>query len=395
MSTAVVKVERGVTAREEFSGGEVQRNAETAIAAVMAREKAMVEAQFVMAERHPRVWMDVRANMLDHCKRPRFAEIARYSRPAGKEKVNGEWVEKKAEGFSTRFTEMLAQEMGNVKLAAQITYEDDLIRIVRFTALDLQKNVVKDREVTIAKAVERRGFQDKKSGEWEPPKGREVLSVRLNSAGEPTYLVRATDEELRAKTNSEESKTQRDFITRLCPRDILEDCEDIVRDTIAKRIKEDPDAYRKRVLDSFNQDLGVKPSDLEQYSGKPAKQWLQADIVELRELYTAIRDGQTTFDDAMKARYSPPEGEETAAEHDSRLQRQMKQQGEVAERRLEELRGQQAESTGQSNPAPDAASNEQPAQATGEENAPPPNQTTTTAAPQFGQRPTRGFGGRK
>ena len=207
---------RGVLERQEFSASERSSNAETAMAAVAARERALVEAQFIMAERHPRKWADVRQQMLDHCVRPRFADVSRYAKPVGKKMINGEYVEQYARGFTIRFAETLAQEMGNVKPESSITYEDDLMRIVRIGVTDLQKNVPWSREVAFAKTVERRGKKRRgKQGEqdtWDPPEGREVISQRINSYGEPTFLVKATEDEMRAKVNSEISKTQRDFL---------------------------------------------------------------------------------------------------------------------------------------------------------------------------------------
>lgn len=331
MSTAIIKhngpdVQRGMTVRDEFSAIQSQSQAETASAAVTARERALVEAQYLMAERHPRDWMDVRAAMLQHCSRPRFAEVSRYAKPVGKKKVNGEWVDEYARGFTVRFAETLSQEMGNVKPDAAVTFEDDMIRIVRFSVTDLEKNIPRSREVTIAKAVEKRG---KKKGDiWGPPEGREVISQRINSYGEPTFLVKATDDEIRNRVNSEESKTQRDFTFKLCPRDILEDCEDKINATLTAEDKKDPDAAVKKLLDRF-QEFGLVPSDLQAYIGKPVKQWAEKDRQALRELGAAIRDGQITFDEALRAKFATPEesgAEETTAEHDARLQKQMDEQ---------------------------------------------------------------------
>lgn len=360
MADLIPAKQRGtITTRDDFAGQEIQQSPETQMAAVAARERALVEAQFLMSERHPRNWDNVRFAMMQHCQRTRFAEIARYSRPVGRELVNGEWVEKKAEGFTTRFTEMLAQEMGNVRLSAVATYEDDLVRIMRFAVLDLEKNVVKEREVAIAKAVERRGYRNKK-GEWEPPKGRDVISQRLTTQGEPTYLVRATAEELRAKTNAEESRSQRDFITRLCPRDILEDCEDQIRATLEAEVSKDPEAYRKKILDRFAE-LNIRPSDLDAYMSRPSRLWNAKDIEELRGLYAAIRDGQTSFDEAMRAKFAQAEpGEETREEHDARIQRQMRAQErpmpeEIAEQRIASLRADEPQKAKHEPPADERA----------------------------------------
>lgn len=314
----------GMTTRQEFGAQQLTAQAETAMAAVTAREQAIIQAEYIMAERHPRVWMNVRSAMLDHCKRPRFSDISRYSKPVGKKFVNGEWVEQKATGFTARFAETLAQEMGSVKPWSQVTFEDDLIRIVRIGVTDLQRNLPRSREVSFAKTVERKGRKDKRTGEWQPPEGREVISQRLNSYGEPTYLVKATEDEMRAKVNSEESKTQRDFILRLCPRDVLEDCEDQVLETMQAEDRRDPLAALKKLLDRFKE-FGLIPSDLEQYIGRPVGQFTGSDIQELRELGAAIRDGQTSFQESLRAKYST--GPEDGAPA----------QGELAEMKVEQL----------------------------------------------------------
>jgi hypothetical protein len=326
--------ERGLTMRQEFGVNQTQTQAELAVAAVAAREEAMVKAEYVMAERHPRVWLDVRGEMLSHCKRPRFADVSRYAKPVGKKKVNGEWVEEVARGFTARFAETLAQEMGNVKPFSHVTYEDELVRVVRFGVTDLQKNLPRSREVTFAKAVEKRGKKDRQTGNWSPPEGRELVNVnpRLNSYGDPVWLVKATDDEMRNKVNSEESKTQRDFILRLCPRDILEECEDVIARTLSNEDRTDPTAALKRILDRFRELSGITPGDLEQYMGKACAKFGPADLQELRELGAAIRDGVTTFDEAMKAKYTTKDPE-TGAE----VVGSAKEAAEVAEKKIAEL----------------------------------------------------------
>lgn len=334
MATNVPAVieQRGLTQRNDFSGSETSFTSETAMAAVSARERALVEAQFLMAERHPRRWQDVRVQMLDHCSRPRFAEVSRYEKPVGKKNINGEWVEQYARGFSIRFAETLAQEMGNVKPESSITFEDSLMRIVRIGVTDLQKNVPWSREVAFAKTVERKGRKRKGSkDEWDPPDGREVLSVRQNSYGEPTYLVKATEDEMRAKVNAEISKTQRDFLIKLCPRDLLEDWEDAVYATLAKEDKTDPAAVLKRWLDSFHR-IGVEPSDLETYFGKPTKGFGQAEVAAMRELGQAIKEGVTTFTEALKSKYDqPPEPSQAREAVVDKKIRDLEKQGDIPE----------------------------------------------------------------
>jgi hypothetical protein len=331
---ALVPTQGGVTVRDEFGGRQVQTSAETAIAAVAARERAKIEAMYLMAERHPRNWDTVRVRLMSHCERPGFAEIARYKKPAGKKQINGQWVDSFAEGLSARFAEIARQEMGNTSVESNVVYEDDLIRIIRAAVIDLERNNNDAREVTIAKAVEKRGKKNQKTGEWAPPEGREVLSQRINSYGEPVFLVKATDDEIRNKQNSEISKAQRDESLRLVPKDIRDDCEAQILATLHDPKKVDPTAARKKVIDGFAK-ISVFPEDLVNYVGCSLDRISPSQLDELRGLWTAINDGDTTFQEALKARYAEPESGdgETQAQHDARLKRQAEEQLRAAQER--------------------------------------------------------------
>lgn len=325
--------ERGIVLREEFAATESRRQAETALAAVAARERAQVEAMYVMAERHPRNWDTVRVSVLGHCSRPRFAEAAKYRKPVGRKLINGEWREQFVEGLSARFAETAGQEAGNLAKGSLVTYEDDLIRIVRAFVTDVQRNVTLAAELTIAKVVERKG--KKKGDGWMPPDGRDVISQRPNSYGETVFLVRATDDEMKNKQNSEISKAQRNFVLQLLPPDIKEEAMERINKVLADPQAIDPTAAKKRIVDSFAS-IGVMPEDLVTYLSSSLERVGPAQIEELRGLFTAIRDGDTTFQEALRVRFDPAAegGEETPQQHDARLQRQMRSQEEVAKERI-------------------------------------------------------------
>lgn len=319
--------ERGLIQRESFGVSEKQNSAETAIAAVQAREAARINGAYIMAERHPRNWLDVQVRLLDHCKRPGFAEVAWYKKPAGKKKINGQWIESYAEGLSARFAEVARQEMGNVHTETTIVYEDHLARIIRATSVDLERNTIDSREFTIAKFVEKRG--EKKGDGWEPPKGREVISQRINSYGEPTFLVVATDDEIRMKMNSEISKTTRDESLRLIPKDIRDMCAEKILSVRNDPKAIDPAAARNKLINSFAE-LNVLPSDLTTYIGTAIDKISPAQLNDLRGLFQAIRDGELTFNEALKMKYDTTEIE-SEAERDIRIAKTLKEQEKESE----------------------------------------------------------------
>jgi len=316
-----VMTQRGMMVRDDYTGMEQSQHGDTAMAAVAAREKALVEARFVVAFRNPRNWDNVRVRMMNHCARSGFAEACWYKKPTGRKKINGQWVDTFAEDLSVRFMEMARQEIGNLDVATKVTYEDDRTRIVTASVFDLERNNCDSRDIVLVKVTEKSPVQDRDTKKWGPPPGREVISERLNTSGETVYLCRATEDEIRQKMNSEISKAQRDETKRLIPVDILQDCRDKVTTTRAARLKDDPTAARKKIIDAFAaQPLNVMPDELVDYIGCSLEKCTGAQMDELRGLYTAIKDGEITMAEALKAKYDQPgSAAEAAAEAEKKL----------------------------------------------------------------------------
>jgi hypothetical protein len=207
-----------------------------------------------------------------------------------------------------RIAEVARQELGNLDVATQVTFDNAEIRMVRAVVLDLQRNNSDGRDITVTKVVEKKGKFNKQTKTWEPPAGREILSERVNTAGDPVWLCRATEDEIRMRQNSEISKAHRDETLRLIPRDILDECEAKVFATKNDPKKVDPTAARKKVIDAFAT-LNLLPSDLVNYLGITIDKASPKQIEELRGLYTAIKDGEITFEEAMRLKYEPEGGD--------------------------------------------------------------------------------------
>ena len=92
------------------------------------------------------------------------------------------------------------------------------------------------------------------------------------------------------------------------PQDIVEEAMDQARKTRNANAA-DPKAELNRIIDAFS-GLGVKPSELEQFLGKPVAQVVPNDIANLRTVYTAIKDGEAVWSDYLEN--TPPV--ETVAE---------------------------------------------------------------------------------
>jgi hypothetical protein len=244
--------------------------------------RAQVQARYIVAQGKPRDWDVVRQRILKDCERPTFAETAFYRKPMGNSTVDG---------LSIRFAESAQRAMGNLMPERPIIYDDATKRIVRITMTDLESNVTHYKDVILEKTVERKNN-----------KGREVVSQRLNSYGEVTYTVIATEDELLTKESAISSKIERQLTLKILPGDIQDEAKRAIRDTLNKADKADPAAAKNRLVDAFD-DLGVRVNDLKAFLGVETLDAIQPnDLKQLREIFTAIKEGETNWREVMEAR---------------------------------------------------------------------------------------------
>ncbi|OQA34773.1 MAG: hypothetical protein BWY56_01837 [Acidobacteria bacterium ADurb.Bin340] len=261
--------------------------AETATAALAAQAKAMIEARFIMAMQRPRDLDMVRQRLLKECQRPTFAEVARYRKPIGKG----------VEGPSIRFAEAAIRCMTNIVVETLTVFDDREKRIVRVSVTDLEANVPYSKDVTIPKAVERR----------KPKPGDVVLRQRVNSHGEPVFLIEATDDEILNQENALISKAVRTLGLRLVPGDLIDEAMDAVMETLRNRDAQDPDAAKRKLFDAFA-GVGVTVDQIKEYLGHKGDVLNPKELADLRGLFSALRDGETTWREIMEARL--PEADE-------------------------------------------------------------------------------------
>jgi hypothetical protein len=266
--------------RQEFGAHELAARTETATAAMTAQAKASVEARFILALQRPRDIDTVRTKVLKECRRPGFAQVARYSKPVGGQRI---------EGPSIRFAEAALRIMGNVLPETTVIYDDQQKRITRVSVTDLETNLTYSSDVTVEKTVERKELKD----------GQVPLGSRRNTYGKMVYLLPATEDDIANKVNAAVSKALRGHALRILPGDILEEAMEICVATLNSEAAADPDREKKRILDAFAA-LRVMPNHLSEYLGHAVDQCSPAELVELRALYQAIKDGETTWHAAVE-----------------------------------------------------------------------------------------------
>lgn len=271
----------GAIQRQGFGSYELEVSRETQGAAAAEQAKALVQARFIMAMQRPRDVEDVRVRLLKHCRRPRFAEIAEYSKPVGGQSITGP---------SIRFVETALQEYGNVTIDTAVVYDDEEKRVVRVSVADLERNIPYTEDATIEKYVERRD-----------PKGGEVISERRNKQGQTVYRVRANEDDYANKLAAAVSKKIRNLGLRILPADIVDEAIWECSETRRKQVKDDPDAAIRKMADAFAR-LNITPAALKEYLGHELGQATADELDTLRKIGIAIKDGETTWTATLEAK---------------------------------------------------------------------------------------------
>lgn len=336
-----------------FGEQSLETRRETQSAALAERAKAQVQARYIMALQRPRNLDEVRVRILSHCGRPGFAEAAEYAKPVGGQAIRGP---------SIRFVETALQEYGNVMPDITITYDDETKRVTSVTLTDLERNITYSDDAIVEKIVERRKVKP----------GDEVVGQRTNSRGEPTYIVRATEDEVANKAASAVSKKLRNLGLRILPADIVDEAMGVCKHTRANRDAADPNAARKRLVDAFAQ-LGVMPRALTDYLGHSIEESSPSELDELRVVYQAVRDGEARWSDIVDTKQAAT-APSTGAAKDEAGKASAKQPSAidaVKEKLAQKMAGKKKPGTApaQAKPEPVTAANEPAPEWMGEEPA--------------------------
>jgi hypothetical protein len=244
---------------------------------------AQIQARAMVAIARPRDIMHFREAILRDCERPGFADQARYE------------VKNRGSGMSIRFAESALRHFGNLYCEA-VAVDDNAEQVtVRVSVTDLETNACDSRDVTIQKTVERR----------KKPKDESIIvGTRVNSYGDPLYILRATDEEILGKRNAAVNKAKRVLIIAFLPFDIVEECEARCMATSQNRDAQDPDAAVRKLCDAFA-GLKVTPQEIADYMGKAVGRLSPKDLSELRGIYEALRGGDVSWEEVVEAKHPP------------------------------------------------------------------------------------------
>ena len=268
-----------------------------ATARAAAQVEAEIKAGYSMAIARPRNIDQARAVVLRTCRSPAFAadKSTVYLKPVG----GGATVE----GAGIRLAEELARAWGNMRITSQVVRDDDELREILISGTDMETNFTTTQSTVIGKVIERRQVR----------KGQRVVGQRETSQGDTVYRVIPTDEEMLILTNSALSRTWRNVVLRLVPQDIVNEATAAIRETRMVQDAQDPKAAQKSVADAFAT-LNILPEDLVGYLGCPLSQLTPSALSDLRALYGALRDGETTWADVVGAKAEASDAQQAAPE---------------------------------------------------------------------------------
>lgn len=273
--------------QSNFAPAIVSASIESASSAVAAQAKAMVESRYYMAMRNPRNWDQVRLDLVKECSRPSFADnkSAYYIKPIGEG----------VEGLGIRFVEVALRCMKNVLVETTMIFEDEMKEVHRVSVTDLEANITYPLDVRVSKTVERS----------KPNSDGTFLSVRKNSRNYNVYTLIGTDDDILNKRGALISKAIRTIGLRIIPGDLCDEAETIIKRVRLDSAAKDPDAERRKIVDAFAE-IGVDATALTFYLGHPLPQCSPAQIVNLRGIYGAIRDGEATWQSVMQNKAEKP-----------------------------------------------------------------------------------------
>jgi hypothetical protein len=258
--------------------------------ALAERSKAEIQARYMVAMARPRNLSLVRQKLMHECERDTFCESAWYN------------IKNRGEGFTIGFAQTAKRLLGNLDVRETIIFDDEDQIITEVTVTDIENNNTETSSVVVKKTVER-----KKLGN-----GEVAISSRVNSYGEVVYLRRATDEEFMPKKNAAVSKAKRNLIIACVPRDFLDECKIKIKEGLQRiarnEAKRDPDEQKRRITDGFAT-LNISVDKIELYLGHEIDSASPAELQDLRDIFSAVRNGETTFHALLEDKLNPKEEE--------------------------------------------------------------------------------------
>lgn len=257
MSKDIVKIDNA-------TGLEVHQSNDVAMSVNEARAFKEVEGAILLAKRFPRDEFEALQKVKKSCQRPTFAGKARYSFKRGGKPIKG---------ASIYLAKEFSRLWGNIQHGFSITQDTDESRTVEGWAWDMETNVRTTSTSTFKKLHQRKNYDTDKT-EWVVPNERD----------------------LRELTNKHGAICQRNAILAIVPADFIADLESQCELTLKGDVEKNRDDIIKKLVEAFD-GMSVTTKMIESRYGYKLAELTPDDIVELRQIYESMKDGNTTRKD--------------------------------------------------------------------------------------------------
>lgn len=263
-----------IMARQTSQVGEYQES----------KQLAEVKGKMFLARQFPRDPERSLQAVLKECQIPKLAEAAQYEYPKGDSVVTGP---------SIRLVEVLARHWGNID--SGVTEIDTYIdhTVVKAYAWDLEGNVSDEKTFSVPHK------RTTKKGSYKLTDERDIYEMVANKA----------------------ARRKRSCLLAVMPGWYVEAALDACNETLRKSVANgrSMDEVRASLLSAFAE-VGITAVDIEARMGRPIDKLNENDVVKLRHLYSAIKDGFVKAADAFGTTEQsgsadlPSEDEENALE---------------------------------------------------------------------------------
>lgn len=227
---------------------------------------AEVKASVAAAKYFPRDEMLARKRVLEACRNPKLAERALWKMPRGAGEISGP---------SIRLAETIARCWGNLDFG--------LIEHGQYGNRSQVETFCWDKETNNRKRIL-----------------FDVPHIRFsNSAGENQAVLK-DPAKIYEVVSAAGQRRVRDCIIASVPNDLVEDAIAVV---LATRAAASTDVGKLAVLllEVFAREFAIPPAQIEAHFGKSQTQLAEAELQELRDIYTALKDGMAKPSDYFQA----------------------------------------------------------------------------------------------
>lgn len=243
------------------TGNQMQAAAPGAVVAMSTtREAQEVQAAVFMAKRFPRDENYAISRIAQTCQRKGLAEKAIYSYPKGGQNVTGP---------SIRLAEAIAQSWGNIQSGVVELEQRPGESVCMSYCWDLETNTRDTKIFTVSHSIQTK-------------KGAKMLT---------------DPREIYEHVANQGARRKRACILAVIPKDVVDSAMEACQRTLASGIKEPLIDRLRKMVNVFQTELSVPLESIERYMGYKLDSFTEMDMVTLRGVYTAIKDGASKRED--------------------------------------------------------------------------------------------------